>query len=255
MVGRTSATSGSGPLERYIRILEVLIAFRDGLTAGEVARILSLPKTTVSRLLLTLGNSELVIPSSKPGGRYVIGTRLEAVLHSETRWVEIASQRKLKQLADLSAETCFIARRFNGAVQSVAMESPHASVGIYVTPGHDLPWYATASGKLLVALGNEKIKRQQLKRFTPNTIADYSSLLAELKRVREMGYAVEKGEHVFGLATIAVPVPCNVPKVAYALGLTGPEERVISKLEFHLRIMREAAAQLSAILSMRPARA
>lgn len=242
----------SRPLERYVRILEVLTAFPEGLSANEVARILSLPKTTVSRLLQGLAGSELIIASTRRGGSYLIGTRLSRVLHSETRWIEIATQRKLKELAESLGETCFIARRFNGTIQSVAMESPDASVGVYVTPGHDLPWHATASGKLLTSLADEKVGGQRLARYTSNTMVDYSSLRAELKKVRKQGYAVEKGEHVAGLATIAVPIPCDSePEIFYGIGLTGPERRAMSKLQSNLSVLRAAAEHFSVILSMR----
>ncbi len=250
-MARSVENNKSRPLERYVRILEVLTAFSEGLTANELARILSLPKTSVSRLLQGLAASELIITSSKRGGSHLLGTRLSRVLHSETRWIEIATHRKLRDLAKALGETCFIARRFNGAIQSVAMESPDASVGIYVTPGHDLPWHASASGKLLTALADEKLGGKRLARYTSNTTIDYATLRAEFKKVRKQRYAVEKGEHVAGLATIAVPITCNSePDIFYGIGLTGPEKRVISKLESHLSVLRAAAQHLSEILSM-----
>jgi DNA-binding IclR family transcriptional regulator len=241
----------SGPLERYVRILEVLTAFSDGLTAIEIAKILNLPKTSVSRLLQGLTASELVIASHKRGGSFVIGTRLSRVLHSGTRWIEIATQRRLKELAGLVGETCFIARRFNGSVNSVAMESPDASVGIYVTPGHDLPWHASASGKLLTAMAADPLPRGRLTRYTSNTMIEYPRLREELKKIRRLGYAIERSEHIVGLATIAVPISSNnEPDIYYGVGLTGPEKRVINKLDQHLTVLRGAADQFSSILSL-----
>ena len=61
------------------------------------------------------------------------------------------SRRVLKELADATGETCFIAKLANDEVTSIAMESADASVGIHVPPGHHLPPYATATGKLLIA--------------------------------------------------------------------------------------------------------
>lgn len=241
----------SGPLERYVRILEVLTAFSDGLTPTEIAKILSLPKTTVGRLLQGLAKSDLVVASRKRGGAVLVGSRLTQVLHSGTRWVEIATERSLKELAGALGETCFIARRFNGEVTSVAMESPDAGVGIYVTPGHELPWHASASGKLLAALADDAIPRTKLTRYTPNTIVEHADIRAELRKIRNQQYALERSEHVAGLATIAVPIPAkNEADVSYAIGLTGSEERVTAKQHVILAQLRAAAQHFAEILSI-----
>jgi len=242
----------SKPLERYVRILELLTAYSEGLLAAEIEQILHLPKTTVNRLLHALEASELITADRKRGGRYFTGKRLNRVLYSETGWIEIATRRRLKELAAKIDETCFIARRFQGKIESVAMESPDASVGIYVTPGHTFPWHATASGKLLTALSGDKPSMKDLRRFTDKTIVDQKKLKATLSEIRKQGYAIESGEHVVGLGTIIVPIPSDSePEMLYGLGLTGPEQRVIKNFESNMRILRVAADHLSAILRIK----
>jgi DNA-binding IclR family transcriptional regulator len=74
----------------------------------------------------------------------------------------------------------------------------------------------------------------------------------EIKNIRKSRFAIEKGEHISGLATIAVPIDSNnEPDIYYGIGLTGPEARVMGKLETHLRVLRVAAEQFSAILTIR----
>ena len=245
-------TRQSKPLERYVRILELLTAYSDGLLAAEIEQILHLPKTTVNRLLHALEASELINADRKRGGRYFTGTRLNRVLYSETGWIEIATRRRLKELAAKVHETCFIARRFQGQIESVAMESPDASVGIYVTPGHALPWHATASGKLLTALSGDMPAMKDLKRYTDKTITDRKALKAALAEVRTNGYATERGEHIVGLGTIIVPISSeSEPEILYGLGLTGPEQRVIAHFEENVPVLKTAAEHLSAIFTIK----
>lgn len=220
----------SGPLERYIQILEAISSAPHGLSGKELEMMLRLPKTTVTRLLSGLVASDLV-QSSGRGRNYLIGARLQRILQSDTAWIEIASERPLKNLAEATGETCFIARLFGATVQSVIMESPDASVGVYVMPGHVMAPHATASGKVLTAYQDpalrDAILQSELQRLTDRTVLERSALEGEFVAIRGQGYAIENGEHIQGLATIACPIILfsNLPPI-YAIGLTGPAARV-----------------------------
>lgn len=192
--------------------------------------MLELPKTTVNRLLNALESSDLVSSTGR-AGVYEIGQRLRRILQSDTAWIVTASRRRLKALAEETGETCFVARLFGSTIQSLIMESPDASVGVYVTPGHVLPPHATATGKLLTALQEpalrEAILQTELTRLTDRTLFERATLEKEYAHIRKQNYAIENGEHVQGLFTIACPVILSpgVPPI-YAIGLTGPAERV-----------------------------
>ncbi len=244
----------SGPLERYVQILEALTGRTDGLSAGEIERILNLPKTTVNRLLRNLTAADLISTSGLRSASYHLGDRLIRVLRSDALWIEAMSHRFLKGVAEMTNETCFIAKLDGDEITSIAMESPDAGVGIYVLPGHRLPPYATATGKLLIALQEPKAIERHLKMkrspLTRHTIVGQRELAEELKRIRKNGFAIEKGEHVEGLATIACPIRVqNERSAQFALGLTGPSKRIIRDTARHLQVLRNVAVKLGSILA------
>jgi DNA-binding IclR family transcriptional regulator len=220
----------SGPLERYVAVLEAISSSPNGLTARELEVMLDLPKTTTNRLLGALAASDLIKDSNRRGA-FAVGPRLARVLQSDTAWIEIASKRLLKALAADTGETCFVARLFGASIQSVVMESPDASVGVYVTAGHVLPPHATATGKLLTAFQEPRLRaailETALSRLTSRTVLDHAQLEKEYEQIRQQGYAIESGEHIQGLSTLACPISLT-PDIApiYALGLTGPTERI-----------------------------
>jgi DNA-binding IclR family transcriptional regulator len=242
----------SGPLERYARILELLAAYPRGLTSADIEKILGLPKTSVNRLMNALEASDLVEVKGARNALFLLGDRLNRVLRAETAWIQIATQRCLKELAEDVGESCFIARKLGNAIESVAMKSPDASVGIYVTPGYELPCYASASGKLLWAMSHAPIDPARIERVTAATITDAAALADQFAEIRSRGFALERGEHVPGLATLAVPVETSEePDILYGVGMTGPEDRIVSGKDEKIVLLRKAAQQLSAILSLR----
>ncbi|WFU06707.1 IclR family transcriptional regulator (plasmid) [Rhizobium sp. CB3171] len=240
----------SGPLERYTLVLEAIAGSVDGLTGREIEAVLGLPKTTINRLVNALESSNLVARNGR-GGEFKLGGRLRRILESDTSWVVAASRRRLKALAEQTGETCFVARLSGSSIYSVLMESPDASVGVYVTPGHVLPPHATASGKVLTAMQHPRVREAilstELRILTERTLGDRQVLEREFAKIRENGYAIENGEHIRGLYTLACPIIFSpeIPPL-YALGLTGPAERVrpraVTELLEHLK---STAAELA----------
>ncbi|HWK63783.1 MAG TPA: IclR family transcriptional regulator [Rhizobiaceae bacterium] len=244
----------SGPLERYITILEAVVSSPEGLTARELEVMLDLPKTTVNRLISALAASDLVEPGTRRGS-FALGRRLSQILQSDTAWIELASKRLLKALADETGETCFIARLYGATIRSVVMESPDASVGVYVTPGYELPPHAAATGKLLTAMQEPNLRdailQTKLNPLTPRTLLDRDQLEEEYQRIRQQGYAIENGEHVRGLFTIAYPIvliPGQPP--IYALGMTGPAERLsVHSVPLLLEKLQRTAAEFANVFA------
>ncbi|MGY4353011.1 DNA-binding IclR family transcriptional regulator [Bradyrhizobium sp. GM7.3] len=250
MKTRKTPQRQSGPLERYTQILEAVAGSVEGLTCREIEALLDLPKTTVNRLVNALESSDLVASSGR-GGELKLGGRLRRILESDTSWIVGASKRRLKTLAEQTGETCFVARLSGSSVHSVVMESPDASVGVYVTPGHVLPPHATATGKVLTAMQQPRLRQAildtELRKLTDRTISNRQDLERELAKVRKQGYAIENGEHIQGLYTLACPVvPSPETPPIYALGLTGPAERVRPRAvpEF-LERLKSTAAELA----------
>ena len=85
----TDQTEPDSPLERYLRLLEIIAAFPDQLALADVAALSDLPKTTAHRLLKGLVKAELA--SGGQGGRaYSVGPRLSRILHAtaDDGWLE-----------------------------------------------------------------------------------------------------------------------------------------------------------------------
>ena len=221
------------PLQRYFRLLEVVAGFPAGVTLAQLVGLLGLPKTTVHRLLR--GLTDVGALTEGPGGTYRLGPRLLGMLYAGASedWIQGLTQPLLRELADETGETCYIARLVETRIQSVAIVTPENAVRGYVVPGRELWPHAAASAKAILAFQIEPViaavLASGLPRLTSRTQTDRTALLKELAAIRQSGIASCIGEDVDGFAGIACPIPIDGVEVTYSLAITGTIDSLIER--------------------------
>lgn len=242
------------PLERYVRILELLASFPDGLGLADIARMLGLPKASAHRLLGSMQDAQLI--GWGQGGHYLLGNRIKrlAYLGAGTEWVATVVRPHLADLALQTEETCYLARLDGIEVSSMLMEAPDTPWRGFVLPGKSMPPHAAASGKAILAFQPpeviEAVLSQPLPRLASKTRTDPDEIRAEYAQVRAQGYATCIAEIDDGLAALGVPVHVPHLGVVYSLGITGPLQRVLEKgIPRLVTIMQTQAAHVSQALA------
>ncbi len=250
------STQKLAPLERYVRILELLASFPDGLGLGDISRMLDLPKTSAHRLLGTMQESELIGVSPGAGNTYVLGQRVQrlAYLGANTEWIDTVVRPHLISLASDTGETCYLAKLDRLEVSSMLMEAPDTPWRGFVLPGKHMPPHAAASAKAILAFQPQDIINEALAPPLPmlasRTRTDPALIQKEYEQVREQGYATCLAEIDDGLAALGVPVHLPHLGVIYSVGVTGPLQRVVDKDLLELvRIMKAHATKVSEALA------
>lgn len=118
--------------------------------------------------------------------------------------------------------------------------------------------HARAMGKAVLANMNSAdlsvfLKNSNLKKLTPNTIADRKALLRELALSKERGYTVNNEEYVKGLICIGAPViNYNTNQVAGAVSLDFPaSEFSLDSIESgYTGILTKLASEMSEIFTI-----
>jgi DNA-binding IclR family transcriptional regulator len=219
------------PLERYFRIIEVLTGFPDGLSLGELTRLLALPKASTHRLLAAMQKSQ-VVATGGASATYVLADRARRLVHrgAGTEFIAVLAAPHLRQLVTETGETCYIARLEGSQVRSVVMESSDAPWRGFVLPGKIMYPHASASAKAILAFQPDQLVERalsvELPQLTRYTKVKHQEIKAELAQVRQNGYASCEGEVDQALGAIAVPIAVEIVGVIYALGLIGPLPRV-----------------------------
>jgi DNA-binding IclR family transcriptional regulator len=242
----------SRPLERYVQVLEMLAAFPDSLALPELAQILHLPKTTVYRLLHGLEESRLIAPARGRGGGYVLAPRLLRLLHlgSPNSVIELLSQERLKELAEATNLTAYLAKLTGHTVHSTVMRAPSAHWCLYVVPGSAMAPHATASAKAILAHQPRSVQETALEgtlqKLTANTKTEKIAVLAEYEQVRRAGFATCLAEDVDGFGAIACPVEIENLGVLYSVGITGPLDVIFrGPTQTYLDQLKSCAQQLA----------
>jgi len=246
----------SGPLGRYMQVLELVAAFPGALTLADVSSLLDFPKTTAHRLLKGLVRAGLA--KDGVGGRaYHLGDRLMRLLHAtaDDGWLVPLVRPLLQQLTERTSETCYLTRLIGTRVVVAVSQSPDVHWRSYVQPGIEMPINAAATGKAIMAHQSEELIAQALSHALPiltvNTRNERAFIEQEFAAVRRRGYATCIGEIDEGLAAIAVPVVLASGAVYHSVGITGPLQRIMNDhLEDRLSALRDTAMALAKVLSI-----
>lgn len=217
------------PLGRAIRIVEVLASSPEGMSLSEVAAASDLVVTTAHRQLATL--TALGLVRKTRAKTFVVGDRLVRIsaLISGGADVTALAEPILRDLVDFFQETAFLARLDGTHVQLMTTALPDSNGQAYAQPGRDMPLYAAASGKILLALQDEAFINQYLKlkrhAYTPNTKITEEEIRADIERARARHIAVCDNEFDPGILSYACAVLDPRSGQAYAMAIFGLAER------------------------------
>lgn len=216
------------------RALSILNVFDDHqpLTQAEIARATGLSEATALRYLATLARHR-VVERDSGSGRYRLGLRLfqlgeHALVDRDPRQVALPFMEQLLARFD---ETVNLALRNADALVLIEALESGRSIKKGASVGDPDVWHASAVGKAILASLEEDevrglLKRVGAPRYTPKTFTSYKALAPELKRVRELGYAVDDEEGEEGLRCVGAPIFDRREGARYAISVSAPANRL-----------------------------
>lgn len=240
-----------------LQVLEAMAASPSRCGVTDLAKQLGLTKSNAHRLLQTLVGCGYA-RNLEQSGRYELTLKLwelgAAVVARLD--VKVIANEYMERLCQLSGETVHLSV-LEGAdvIYLDKVDSPHP-VRAYSRVGGRAPAYCVATGKALLAYASSAVRDQvalELKPFTAYTLSTPNELLAELAKVRELGYAVNRGEWRDSVWGVAAPVWDASGQVCAAIGISGPADRFKPRsLKQMIPMVVNVAQQVSARLGYRP---
>jgi DNA-binding IclR family transcriptional regulator len=250
------ANDVSGPLDRYLSILEVVLASKQGLTLAELCKILDLPKPTAHRLVSALCSAKALEVAGEGLKTYRVGARMSRMLQlgrHDNALINYCQVVCNELVLDLE-ETCYVVQLTPQSAHTIAVAETEHGYRMHVGEGAVMPMHAAASSKILLAHQDEASRRRYLsgplEKLTPFTTTNVRQVLAEVETARKAGYATCVGE--VDPSTKAYAVPVSSPAgVFYSVGVTGPQFRIDKRpTAYWIDALRGAAHKLERILAM-----
>jgi DNA-binding IclR family transcriptional regulator len=251
------SAASTGTLGKAIAVLEAVACSERPLRFTDVLALSGQPRGTLHRQLTHLLQEGLL--EMRPDHSYAPGLRLLKLASSSWAGNDFRAVAApfLEALHRETGETVHLGvLRGRDIIYLDKVESRQA-VRMNSQIGNASPAYCTGVGKAALSTLDARaleavLAGSSFQRFTPQTITDRSSLLAELESIRLSGIAFDREEHEPGICCVAAPLHDATRSLAAGISVTGPAYRVQPRqLEDWGPVVRRAADAIMLELSAR----
>jgi IclR family transcriptional regulator, KDG regulon repressor len=245
-------------LERTFVVLSLFTSERQEWTVTEIGRATSLPVPTVYRIVCALHRHGF-LSRHEISKRYRLGPAIMRLGRMAAMTVDLKtmSHPVLRRISMRTRETSLLTVLSESGTRAVCLDRVESRepLRLSVRPGHEIPLYAGASQKILLAnlpvSDARRVLGEPLKPLCSHTITDPTGMEAELGLIRRRGWAASCEETNPGVWGLAVGLIDDYGYSVAAFGVAGPCERKPRALEPWLTVLSEGAAEVAWQLGLR----
>ena len=218
----------------------------------DVAKRVELPASTVLRMINTLCRCGYAAQDPQTYMYYLTlkFVQLGQAISSRSSLYDV-THSELARLAQVCSESCSVGVEQNGEVVYVDVaDCPDGVLRTTQRIGKIAPLHTTGIGKMLLLNYTEEQVRARCLRYklsglTPNSITDVDDLIAELDKVKKLGYALDDEECELGVRCVAMGVRNSAGKVVAGISISGPIQRMTeSQISRHREALAETVARV-----------
>lgn len=237
-------------LENGIAVLEYISSKRAS-SVTEIADAIGLHKSTVSRIIKTFMQLNMV-DFNRISRMYSVGP---AILQMSNRYYKSHNivgriKNAMISISKKMGESVHLCALSNDSAVVVDQAEGASSLAVNAKIGNREPLHASSVGKCLLAFVDESVRDEMLKdynyrRFTDKTICDEKALVAELQKIKKLGYAIDNNELSADIKCVAVPIINNSGRCIYSLGVSGTNSNMTQdKMQNMINLMSKISKAL-----------
>ncbi|MEM7334853.1 MAG: IclR family transcriptional regulator [Chloroflexota bacterium] len=231
-------------LTRAFDILELIANRPDGIGVTTIADELGLPKSTVSRLLQTLENRNIVQKLPKYGG-YQIGPEIVQLAAKSTPQQRLVTMIRpyLQQLTDVTGESALLELQDGWFVHYLAQTQSNHAIRVDDWVGRRHPLHTVTSGILFMSTWTDRALQRyfnrELEQPTAKTITHLEAMKQKISQANQQGYALSIDAFAEGFTGLSAPIYDADDKIMAAINISAPTfrfpqanalERVVERL-------------------------
>jgi IclR family acetate operon transcriptional repressor len=240
------------------RILEEL-SKAGALGLNEITQRTGVAKSTVFRVLTTLRLLGYVIRDAHRN--YSVGHSLADLFSdiASSESLKLAAMPCMLRLRDQFGETVNLGQLRHDKVVYLEVVPSEYALRLHERPGATVDAHASALGKAILAfspppVAESLVANRKLSMLTRKTITDPVEFSAELRRVRERGYAFDRGEASLLATCVGAPILDARGNALAGLSISGPSSRFNPKKDAPaVEGLLAAVAEISKRFQQRPA--
>lgn len=216
---------GVRSVQLAIDVLEAVAFSAEEMGVTQIADRLSMTKGSVYRHLQTLVERGYLAQNSATT-RYTIGpkSRLLARLAPDADLVALA-EGPMRDLRDALGHTVVLSEVTPRGALVLTKLSGMSPIEIGVRSGSELPFHASAQGKVTLAFAprpfQARVLARPLERFTEKTIVSARRIKDELSQIAKQGYASAPEQAMLGINALAAPIFDSQDSCIAALAVVG----------------------------------
>jgi IclR family acetate operon transcriptional repressor len=245
---KSTERGGIQVIARAGAVLRSLQHAPDGLSLGEIAARVHLPRSTVQRIVSALASEQLLMAASFTA-RVKLGPaliQLAAATNVGTEQFVLPFMQELARVADetvdlsvLQGKSAVFVEQIQGTQRLVAVSAV----------GKEFPLHCTANGKALLSLlpqdRRNALLKGRLARHTAATVIDRATLDAQLREIESSKLAYDMEEHSVGICAVGAAFHDSLGR-EYALSIPLPSARFAAKRELLAQALLKSIRELRA---------
>ena len=238
-------------IARAANILRSLEDEPEGLSLGDIAARVDLPRSTVQRIVTALADEQLLI-SASPKSRVKLGPALIRLANATNNEIDRMARPYMEALSREIGETIDLSVLQGKTAVFVDQVPGSHRLRTVSAIGERFPLHCTAHGKALMAtLPDDKLARRlsmELAKFTPSTKTNPIELKREIESIRNGECASDVEEYTEGICALSMTFLDPLGR-AFAISVPIPTPRFNRKRESIEAALRRCHEQISSGLS------
>ncbi len=224
----SSQNQGIQVISRAANILRLLGEETDGLSLGQIAKRVELPRSTVQRIVTALAQEDFI--STEKGDKGIqLGREIQKLAQASGSGIKDRLRPVMKQISDKTGETVDLAVLEGSRMRFVEQIVGKHRLRTVSSIGDNFPLTTTANGKAALAclepdaamrLISEELVEQ------PNQARPLSEILSELDTIRSGQLARDIDEHTDGVSALGYAITDQRGDV-YAISVPVPSSRFV----------------------------